>query len=293
MSEGSAKSTNSKSLRSRQPENSKSTSSMDAPRGGGEQRIVRNLDTFHPRSLENEIELSNRARRKERDSRSSSGDSLQEANLETVVVVESEWGDYESESGVRRLSTGAQPGAALDPFSQLPDEVVLNVLVHLDALMVGRAAQVSSRWNALTFDDDLWHELARGWSHISPDQLGLGHDRYYYVQRFLDQRTAEKQSQLAAARDRRNRKKQRAARFASVFLSICFFSRLADYTNFSLFVLGTLLVTLKLGPCEMSRAPLAISDQFPCRGCLYLLVASHDPAVLPSAVSSGSRGGVD
>jgi F-box/WD-40 domain protein MET30 len=40
----------------------------------------------------------------------------------------------------------------IDPFSVLPREVSLKVLVHLDATSLCHAAQVSKRWKALADD---------------------------------------------------------------------------------------------------------------------------------------------
>jgi F-box/WD-40 domain protein MET30 len=47
----------------------------------------------------------------------------------------------------------------IDPFSLLPREVNLRILGYLDAISLGRAAQVSKSWKALADDDLLWRRM--------------------------------------------------------------------------------------------------------------------------------------
>lgn len=47
----------------------------------------------------------------------------------------------------------------IDPFSLLPREVSLRVLGYLDAISLGKAAQVSRGWKALADDDLLWRRM--------------------------------------------------------------------------------------------------------------------------------------
>ncbi|WOO86153.1 putative E3 ubiquitin ligase complex SCF subunit sconB [Vanrija pseudolonga] len=47
----------------------------------------------------------------------------------------------------------------IDPFSLLPREVSLRILGYLDAISLGRAAQVSASWKALADDDLLWRRM--------------------------------------------------------------------------------------------------------------------------------------
>ncbi|KAI9636998.1 putative F-box protein [Dioszegia hungarica] len=47
----------------------------------------------------------------------------------------------------------------IDPFSLLPREINLRVLGYLDAISLGRAAQVSQSWKALADDDLLWRRM--------------------------------------------------------------------------------------------------------------------------------------
>ncbi|ORX39377.1 quinon protein alcohol dehydrogenase-like superfamily [Kockovaella imperatae] len=47
----------------------------------------------------------------------------------------------------------------VDPFSILPREVNMRVLGYLDAISLGRAAQVSKSWKALADDDLLWRRM--------------------------------------------------------------------------------------------------------------------------------------
>ena len=47
----------------------------------------------------------------------------------------------------------------LDPFTVFPAEISLRILGHLDAISLGRAAQVSRKWRALADDDVLWKDI--------------------------------------------------------------------------------------------------------------------------------------
>lgn len=47
----------------------------------------------------------------------------------------------------------------IDPFTLLPREVSLRILGYLDAISLGRAAQVSKTWKALSDDDLLWRRM--------------------------------------------------------------------------------------------------------------------------------------
>lgn len=47
----------------------------------------------------------------------------------------------------------------LDPFTVFPSEISLRILGHLDAISLGRAAQVSRKWRALADDDVLWRDI--------------------------------------------------------------------------------------------------------------------------------------
>jgi len=47
----------------------------------------------------------------------------------------------------------------LDPFARFPREVALKVLGHLDAISLGRAAQVNGHWRELADDNVLWKSI--------------------------------------------------------------------------------------------------------------------------------------
>lgn len=47
----------------------------------------------------------------------------------------------------------------VDPFSRFPREVSLKVLGHLDAISLGRAAQVNRHWRSLADDNVLWKSI--------------------------------------------------------------------------------------------------------------------------------------
>ena len=53
----------------------------------------------------------------------------------------------------------------LDPFAVLPREVALKCMAYLDAMSLGRAAQVSKSWKALADDDLLWRTMCE--QHIA------------------------------------------------------------------------------------------------------------------------------
>ena len=62
-------------------------------------------------------------------------------------------------SQLSHLSDSLDQIIRIDPFSLLPREVNLRVLGYLDAISLGRAAQVSKSWKALADDDLLWRRM--------------------------------------------------------------------------------------------------------------------------------------
>lgn len=54
------------------------------------------------------------------------------------------------------LSQELQNIIRLDPFTVFPSEISLRILGYLDAISLGRAAQVSRKWRGLADDDVLW-----------------------------------------------------------------------------------------------------------------------------------------
>lgn len=57
------------------------------------------------------------------------------------------------------LSTELSLAIRIDPFSLFPREVSLKVLRYVDAMSLGRAAQVSRTWRCLADDDLLWRNM--------------------------------------------------------------------------------------------------------------------------------------
>ncbi|KIY46209.1 WD40 repeat-like protein [Fistulina hepatica ATCC 64428] len=57
------------------------------------------------------------------------------------------------------LSSQLQHLIRIDPFAVLPKEISLNILAHLDAISLCRAAQVSRTWKVLADDDVLWRGI--------------------------------------------------------------------------------------------------------------------------------------
>jgi F-box/WD-40 domain protein MET30 len=64
-----------------------------------------------------------------------------------------------SSSQLSHLSDQLNEIIRIDPFSLLPREVNLRILGYLDAISLGRAAQVSKSWKALADDDLLWRRM--------------------------------------------------------------------------------------------------------------------------------------
>jgi F-box/WD-40 domain protein MET30 len=62
-------------------------------------------------------------------------------------------------SQLSHLSDSLNQIIRIDPFSLLPREVSLRVLGYLDAMSLGKAAQVSKDWKALADDDLLWRRM--------------------------------------------------------------------------------------------------------------------------------------
>lgn len=64
-----------------------------------------------------------------------------------------------SSSQLSHLSDSLDQIIRIDPFSLLPRELNLRVLGYLDAISLGRAAQVSKSWKALADDDLIWRRM--------------------------------------------------------------------------------------------------------------------------------------
>ena len=62
-------------------------------------------------------------------------------------------------SQLSHLSDSLDQIIRMDPFSLLPREVNMRVLGFLDAISLGRAAQVSESWKSLADDDLLWRRM--------------------------------------------------------------------------------------------------------------------------------------
>lgn len=62
----------------------------------------------------------------------------------------------------------------LDPFSLFPREVSLRIMKHLDAISLGRAAQVSRTWKTLADDDLLWRNMCEQHIERKCEKCGWG-----------------------------------------------------------------------------------------------------------------------
>ena len=57
------------------------------------------------------------------------------------------------------LSSELAMAIRIDPFTLFPADVSLRVLGYLDAISLGRAAQVSKLWRSLADNDLLWRNM--------------------------------------------------------------------------------------------------------------------------------------
>ncbi len=64
--------------------------------------------------------------------------------------------------------------SVIDPFSLFQREVSLKVLGHLDAMSLGRAAQVSRSWKQLADDDLLWRNMCEQHIERKCEKCGWG-----------------------------------------------------------------------------------------------------------------------
>ncbi|PWN32812.1 WD40 repeat-like protein [Meira miltonrushii] len=62
----------------------------------------------------------------------------------------------------------------LDPFALFPREISLRILKHLDAMTLGRAAQVSRQWKSLADDDLLWRNMCEQHIERKCEKCGWG-----------------------------------------------------------------------------------------------------------------------
>ncbi len=72
------------------------------------------------------------------------------------------------------LSSELALAIRIDPFSLFPREVSLKVLGHLDAISLGRAAQVSRSWKQLADDDLLWRNMCEQHIERKCEKCGWG-----------------------------------------------------------------------------------------------------------------------
>lgn len=72
------------------------------------------------------------------------------------------------------LSTELSLAIRIDPFSLFPREVSLKVLRYLDAMSLGRAAQVSRTWKVLADDDLLWRNMCEQHIERKCEKCGWG-----------------------------------------------------------------------------------------------------------------------
>lgn len=72
------------------------------------------------------------------------------------------------------LSSELALAIRIDPFSLFPREISLKVLGHLDAMSLGRAAQVSRQWRALADDDLLWRNMCEQHIERKCEKCGWG-----------------------------------------------------------------------------------------------------------------------
>ncbi|PWN44786.1 WD40 repeat-like protein [Ceraceosorus guamensis] len=72
------------------------------------------------------------------------------------------------------LSSELALAIRIDPFSLFPREISLKVLGYVDAMSLGRAAQVSRTWRALADDDLLWRNMCEQHIERKCEKCGWG-----------------------------------------------------------------------------------------------------------------------
>lgn len=118
--------------------------------------------------------------------------SIESLPLADQTAVNSVWSIFSSSSHARRalilqgilsmccfsqlslLSSELALAIRIDPFSLFPREVSLKVLGHLDAISLGRAAQVSRAWRTLADDDLLWRNMCEQHIERKCEKCGWG-----------------------------------------------------------------------------------------------------------------------
>nr|CDI55889.1 related to MET30-involved in regulation of sulfur assimilation genes and cell cycle progression [Melanopsichium pennsylvanicum 4] len=121
-----------------------------------------------------------------------SNDSIESLPLADQTAVNTVWSLFSSSSHSRRalilqgiltmccfsqlslLSSELALAIRIDPFSLFPREVSLKVLGHLDAMSLGRAAQVSRSWKQLADDDLLWRNMCEQHIERKCEKCGWG-----------------------------------------------------------------------------------------------------------------------
>lgn len=101
------------------------------------------------------------------------------------------------------LSTELSLAIRIDPFSLFPREVSLKVLRYVDAMSLGRAAQVSRTWRSLADDDLLWRNMCEQHIERKCQKCGWGlpllNERRRRVKRIIAPGSAESRQLTYAA----------------------------------------------------------------------------------------------
>ncbi|CAO1630492.1 unnamed protein product [Parajaminaea phylloscopi] len=118
--------------------------------------------------------------------------SIEALPLADQTAVNTAWSIFSSSSHARRalilqgilsmccfsqlslLSSELALAIRIDPFCLFPREVSLKVLGHLDAISLGRAAQVSTTWRELADDDLLWRNMCEQHIERKCEKCGWG-----------------------------------------------------------------------------------------------------------------------
>lgn len=99
------------------------------------------------------------------------------------------------------LSQELQNIIRIDPFTVLPNEIALQILAHLDAISLGRAAQVSRKWRKLADDDVLWKSICE--QHIDKKCAKCGWGLPLMKRSQLSGLYSRSQSDLTSSKKRR------------------------------------------------------------------------------------------
>lgn len=141
-----------------------------------------------------------------------------QAEIETLPVSDQEaintaWGLFSSSNTQRRrlilsgllticcpsqltfLTDSLKKVCRIDPFSRLPKEISLKILLYFDAFSLGKAAQVSKLWMKLADDDLIWRSMCEQHIEKKCQKCGWGLPLMEKRKRIDQQRSSSRSGQ--------------------------------------------------------------------------------------------------